>query len=169
MEEETNSESSKSANSLPLIIGIIVIIIILLGAAFAFGNKNSKKPSVTSSNITNMQNETMTPPTSTSAAVSPSVSSESSKVKTFTVVGSNFKFAPNTMTVNEGDTVKIKFKSGNGFHDFVLDEFNVKTNVIGTGKEEDVSFVANKKGTFQYYCSVGNHRAMGMIGTLTVL
>jgi plastocyanin len=28
--------------------------------------------------------------------------------------------------------------------------------------------VADKKGTFEYYCSVGQHRALGMKGKLVV-
>jgi uncharacterized cupredoxin-like copper-binding protein len=31
-----------------------------------------------------------------------------------------------------------------------------------------VQFVADKTGTFEFYCSVGNHRQMGMVGTLVV-
>lgn len=31
-----------------------------------------------------------------------------------------------------------------------------------------VTFVADETGTFEYYCSVGNHRGQGMIGKLIV-
>lgn len=86
----------------------------------------------------------------------------------FTVTGSNFAFAPSAMTVKKGDTVVITFKNGDGFHDFVIDELNVRTAQIQDGAQETVTFVADKAGTFEYYCSVGQHRAMGMKGTLTV-
>ena len=88
--------------------------------------------------------------------------------KTFTVSGQNFSFTPNTLTVNKGDKVKITFQNTGGFHDFRIDEFNVKTAQLGSGKSETVEFTADKTGTFEYYCSVGNHRAMGMTGKLTV-
>ncbi len=91
-----------------------------------------------------------------------------SSVKEFTVTGQNYSFTPSTLTVNKGDTVKITFKNADGFHDFRIDEFNVATNRISGGSEESVTFVADKTGTFEYYCSVANHRAMGMKGTLTV-
>jgi hypothetical protein len=39
---------------------------------------------------------------------------------------------------------------------------------VGAGASDVVEFTADKAGTFEYYCSVGNHRAMGMKGTLTV-
>lgn len=90
------------------------------------------------------------------------------EVKVFTIEGSNFKFLPNSMTVKKGDTVRVVFKNTGGFHDFVIDEFNVATKQINGGSEETVEFVADKAGSFEYYCSVGSHRQMGMVGTLTV-
>ena len=40
--------------------------------------------------------------------------------------------------------------------------------IITQGKEAVVQFLADKTGTFQYYCSVGKHRSMGMWGTIIV-
>jgi nitrosocyanin len=93
---------------------------------------------------------------------------EMSVIKEFTVNGSNFSFTPKTMAVKKGDTVRVTFINESGTHDWVLDEFNARTQVIGAGKQETVEFVADKAGTFEYYCSVGQHRTMGMKGTLTV-
>ena len=90
------------------------------------------------------------------------------QVKSFTIKGSNFKFEPSTITVNKGDTVKVTFENVGGFHDWVLEEFNVRTKQIGNGTTETVQFVADRTGSFEYYCSVGSHRQMGMKGTLIV-
>ncbi len=92
----------------------------------------------------------------------------STSVKEFTVEGSSFAFAPKTMSVNKGDTVKITFVNKIGFHDLVIDEFNARTKQIKAGESETITFVADKAGSFEYYCSVGTHRAQGMVGTLTV-
>lgn len=89
-------------------------------------------------------------------------------VKEFTVEGSNFSFTPSSLTVNEGDTVRITFKNTGGMHDFVIDEFSTRTEVIQGGEEETIEFVADKAGSYEFYCSVGSHRAMGMMGTLVV-
>ncbi|OGZ04204.1 MAG: hypothetical protein A2648_01320 [Candidatus Lloydbacteria bacterium RIFCSPHIGHO2_01_FULL_41_20] len=89
-------------------------------------------------------------------------------IKEFTIIGSPFLFSPSSMTVKKGDTVRITFKNSGGTHDFKIDEFNVATKKINDGAEETVEFIADKTGSFEYYCSVGNHRAMGMKGTLTV-
>ncbi len=89
-------------------------------------------------------------------------------VKEFTVTGSNFSFSPTALTVKKGDQVKIIFKNVGGTHDFVIDEFSVATKRISGGAEDSVTFTADKTGTFEYYCSVGSHRAMGMKGQLIV-
>ena len=85
-----------------------------------------------------------------------------------TVHGASYKFTPNAITAKQGQTVRVTFVSDGGLHDFVLDDFNVKTKQLQSDGTETVEFVADKKGAFTYYCSVGNHRAMGMEGTLTV-
>lgn len=105
-----------------------------------------------------------TPAGSTNASPAPTASA----VKEFTINGGSYYFSPKTLSVNKGDTVKINFVNAGGMHDFVLDEFNAKTPVIQSGQTATVTFVADKSGTFQYYCSVGTHRQMGMVGTLTV-
>ncbi len=90
------------------------------------------------------------------------------EVKEFVVNGNDFKFDVTEIRVKVGDKVKVTFKNTGGFHDWVLDEFNVKTAQLKDGAEETVEFVAEKAGTFEYYCSVGKHRQMGMVGKLIV-
>jgi nitrosocyanin len=87
----------------------------------------------------------------------------------FRVEGGMFYFNPSTMTVNKGDTVRIVFTNKEGMHDWALDKFNAKTKVLKAGETETIEFVAGEAGTFEYYCSVGDHRARGMKGTLTVI
>lgn len=89
-------------------------------------------------------------------------------VKEFTVIGSSYLFDPSTITVNHGDKVKITFKNSGGMHDWRIDELGVATKKIKAGEEEVLEFTADKAGTFEYYCSVGEHRAKGMKGTLIV-
>ncbi|MDL1953276.1 hypothetical protein FBR07_03795 [Candidatus Uhrbacteria bacterium UHB] len=89
-------------------------------------------------------------------------------VLTFDVAGGNFWFTPDEIRVKKGDTVKIHFVNAGGFHNFVLDEFNVDFAPNKTGERYDVEFVADKAGSFEYYCSVGAHRQMGMKGVLIV-
>lgn len=88
--------------------------------------------------------------------------------KTFEITGKNFEFSQKEIRVKEGDTVRIEFSSTDGFHDWVVDEFGAATSRVQTGESVSVEFVADKAGEFEYYCSVGNHRELGMVGTLIV-
>ncbi len=87
----------------------------------------------------------------------------------FNVEGTNHQFSVKNMTVKKGQTVTINFANGDGMHDWVLDTFEgARTPVIKTGEKSSITFVADEVGTFEYYCSVGNHRERGMVGTFVV-
>ncbi|MEK6926359.1 MAG: cupredoxin domain-containing protein [Nanoarchaeota archaeon] len=95
------------------------------------------------------------------------------EVKTFVLTGDNFRFYMNgiespELRVKLGDTVRIVFNNEEGFHDWKIDEFNAATKQIKAGESETIELVADRKGTFEYYCSVGQHRANGMKGNLIV-
>ena len=92
---------------------------------------------------------------------------------TFKLTGEMFKFVMDgvdnpDLHVKVGQAVQIQFSSTDGFHDWVVDEFNARTEKVNTGGSTSVTFVADKAGTYEYYCSVGQHRAMGMKGKLIV-
>lgn len=91
-----------------------------------------------------------------------------SETKVFNVSGTNFAFDVKEIKVKKGDTVTINFTSEGGFHDWAVDEFRAFTDRVNAGDSSSVTFVADTAGAFEYYCSVGSHRANGMIGTLIV-
>lgn len=92
-----------------------------------------------------------------------------SDVVKLSVSGKSFEYSSNTITVEEGQTVELTFTSTGGSHDFVIDEFaGASTSVLQTGETETITFVADKKGSFDFYCSVGSHRSLGMEGTFIV-
>ncbi|MBI5728545.1 MAG: cupredoxin domain-containing protein, partial [Candidatus Magasanikbacteria bacterium] len=66
------------------------------------------------------------------------------------------------------DTVKIKITSVDVTHGFALRDFNV-ASTIEAGKTTEVQFVADKTGTFTFFCNVfcGEGHG-GMRGTLIV-
>lgn len=92
----------------------------------------------------------------------------SGELKEYTISGSNFKFSITEINVDKGDRVRINFINEVGDHDWKLEGYNVGTKILRTGQSEIVEFVASQSGTFEYYCSVGTHRAMGMKGILVV-
>jgi len=72
------------------------------------------------------------------------------------------------IVVSEGDEVVIEVVSIARTHDFVIDEFSVATQMLSDGDSEIIEFIADQKGEFEYYCSVGNHREEGMYGSFIV-
>ncbi len=88
--------------------------------------------------------------------------------KELSISAKNYAFEPKIIMVNKGDHVRIMLTNDDGFHDLRIDEFNVATKKLNTGGQDIVEFVADKTGTFEYYCSIGSHRLMGMKGTLIV-
>jgi len=86
----------------------------------------------------------------------------------FNLTAANFKYDVTEIRVKKGETIKINFKVVQGFHDLVIDEFNARTAQLQTGQSEIIEFVADQSGEFEYYCSIGSHRAMGMVGKLIV-
>ncbi len=133
-----------------------VIVLVVIGAGGVLINSNSKLKSQKSETAKVVESPTPTPEV------------VSGKITEVTVEASNYKFAPAAIKVKQGDTVRLIFKSTGGIHSLVIDQFGVQTAQLGEGEEEEVEFVADKIGTFEYYCSVGNHRAQGMKGLLVV-
>ncbi|MDP2625230.1 MAG: S-layer homology domain-containing protein [Candidatus Peregrinibacteria bacterium] len=78
----------------------------------------------------------------------------------------NYTFAPDTITAEPGQTVTITFDVVEGSHTFAIDEIELDESVTQDGT---VTFTApSEAGDYEFYCSVGNHREAGMVGTLTV-
>jgi plastocyanin len=90
-------------------------------------------------------------------------------VRVVTLAAGSMKFSTNEIIVKKGQHVKVALKVDDGLHDFVVDEFSVRTAQVGAGQLTYAEFTPDKTGTFEFYCSVGNHRAMGMVGKLVVV
>ncbi len=89
-------------------------------------------------------------------------------VREFSMTAKRFSFDPGTITVNQGDIVRITLTTTDVAHGLGIREYNIDEE-INPGEEKIIEFTANKRGTFTFYCSVfcgGGHR--GMTGTLIV-
>lgn len=169
MEEEEKKDPLESNKGIGKIIVIVIIALIIVAGITGYvmmSPKSATAPSASTPTPTDaMTNEEITETTTTPSNQASMTVVESGKI---VVEGKNFSFSPNKITVKKGQPVTIVFKNAGGIHDFTLDEFNAKTKQIKTGESEEVTFTPDKAGSFEFYCSVGNHRAMGMVGTLTV-
>ncbi len=143
---------------------IVLIILAVLGGGY-YWYSSTCVPAVNKedSTMTNTNGMPIMP-----NSPSDTVVDETVVVKEFEFTNEGFKFSPNTFTVKKGDRVKVTYTNGGGTHDFRIDGYNVGTKVLQKDVSESFEFVADKAGSFEFYCSVGNHRAMGMKGTLTV-
>jgi plastocyanin len=138
----------------PMYLALIIIIILIIGL-FVFMKTGNPE-----TDLVPLNNEEVD--------VVEEVPEDIVAVKEFNVSGKNFSFTPAVINVKQGDKVKIIFNNTEGFHNFVIDEFNVATKQANSPSTEIIEFTADKVGSFEYYCSVGAHRAQGMKGTLIV-
>jgi len=154
------------------VVIILLVVMVVLGLLFMGKDSTVKAPEVDTVEEIDLDNQVETNfgadlvlPASTA---DDGTTLPAPEVKEFVVSGSNFSLDPSTITVNQGDKVRIVFKNSQGFHDFVIDEYGRATKQNQAPSEEIIEFVADKAGSFEYYCSVGSHRAIGMKGALIV-
>lgn len=111
-----------------------------------------------------------TPNTTNSTQVDTGSLSSTQEVD-FDIEASHMRYDPSVINVKAGTTVTIRVTSVDEVHDFVIDELNVDTGLLGAGRSTIITFTVpeDAKGkTYEFYCSVGSHRAMGMVGSLVV-
>jgi nitrosocyanin len=178
MQESTEMNMGQKNNSQPFVLLAIVALVAIVGvgAIMARGKSASSTTEVAPSTTP----EVMVASPEISPVVSPVATPGSmtgtptgsttadSAVKTFNIEAGSFYFKPNELRVKKGDKVKIVMTAVSMMHDFNIDELGVKMPIVNNGKTGTVEFTASKAGTFQYYCSVGQHRKMGQVGTLIV-
>jgi len=111
-----------------IIIGIMVIVGVLVGGYFLFFNN---EPII--ADDSGMGNE--------------------GNIKAFSMTAKQWVFIPDTITVNEGDTVKLTIESVDVDHGVMISDFNVNEH-LSPGETVNIEFVADKKGTFTFFCNV---------------
>ncbi|OGI83738.1 hypothetical protein A2997_02125 [Candidatus Nomurabacteria bacterium RIFCSPLOWO2_01_FULL_36_10b] len=146
------------------IIGIVIIVIVII---FLVKSPSQRPADITLPTPVVSDANTTIPTTSASSTADQALLS-SPKTVTFNVTGKSLSFLPDEIRVKKGDHVKINFTSMDSTHDFVIDEFSIRTDRLQAGVSDTVEFIADKTGIFEYYCSFGEHKAMGMTGTLIV-
>ena len=75
------------------------------------------------------------------------------EVKTIDVLASQFQFEPATISVAEGDRVRLRLRSADRAHGLAIKAFRVKALIPKVGEAVDVEFVADQAGTFDVTCS----------------
>ena len=150
-------------NKSNLIFGLVIVLVVG-GIVYATAPKQTS--------INNSGKETSISSSSQAMVEKDSAKSSSElmtkNIKEINMEAGSFYYKPNTITVKKGETVKIVMHSVSMMHDFNIDELNVRMPIVKNGDTGTVEFIADKVGTFEYYCSVGQHRANGQVGKITI-
>ncbi len=140
------------------LIAAVVIAVLLVGGYFIFAAKMTPFPT-----------QSLTEQKEASEVSREERSSKEGEVKEITVEADEYSFSPETLTFTKGQKVRLTFKNvGSQPHNFVIDGMGVASKTIPEGSSDTVGFTASESGTFEFYCAIGNHRALGMEGNLEV-
>ena len=167
---ENTSQEEQSSKMNPAVVGIIVLVIALVGfyALKTYGTKNESASTDEAMIETSTTPEAVMESADTTEAMSGDTAMTEEGVRVINVEGGGFYYSPNEIRVKKGETVKVVLDSVDMVHDFVIDELDVKTELAKAGETVTVEFTPDEVGEFEFYCSVGQHRANGMVGTLIV-
>ena len=172
-----------SGSKLPMIFGLIVslvIITVISVAAFSILSKsNSSESTASVGNSADLETDDSTGtflegevpdnvPGSDLAADAPSTVGEVIEIQ---IEAFNFGYSKETFTASKGDTVRLTLKSTGGTHDLVIDDIlGASTSIVSKGSTTTIEFTIpdDADSSYDFYCSVGNHRAQGMEGTMVV-
>jgi len=85
------------------------------------------------------------------------------ETKEITIDSYKWGFTQSPVNINKGDKVRVRVTSSSGIHGIAIPDFGVATSRISPGQEQVVEFVADKSGSFDYFCNVpcgSGHRSM---------
>lgn len=157
-ENQTTPPVTKENKSYGLLI-VSLFFSIILAVFFVTKNKSTDQ---------SMTKDQPSTPAIVTTIPAVSVTPDSPMNGQITIEAGSFYYKPNLITVKKGEKVKIILNSVTMMHDLNIDELGIKIPVTKTGNSASVEFTADKVGEFEYYCSVGQHRANGQVGKLIV-
>lgn len=164
--EETNKTSTILVIAFALIVLALVIGVVFILTQSANIPINVQTPPPTEQIPVNP------PPSNTQDEEISEKNETVSQIAEYTIELRDNFFSLTNLTANAGDIIRINLDGRGSGHDFVIDELNVRSNILFNGQKQTLEFQIpeNSSGqSYEFYCSVNNHRLMGMVGTLTVL
>lgn len=181
-ETEMASEMSEKSGGMNWMIAIIVLVLVFVGGYYymtkskttddAMMEKTSEEQAMKEEGSTGeevMEEKTGTEEEGTMMEDKEVMAeADATGVQAVSVEGGMYYYKPNKIVVKKGVPVKVTFVSVEGMHDFVVDDLDVKSKIVTEGKTTEVEFTVDKAGEYEFYCSVGDHKARGMVGTLVV-
>lgn len=170
MNDTIVNETPESKGNKTLVIGAVLVVLALVGIGAVMTRSSSRNS--TNNQVASVTEHDSTESSPTTVAMSPAVEGATdtiaNDVKIVEVEAGSFYYKPNEIRVKKGEKVKLTLKSVDMMHDLNIDELGVKVPVTRSGNTATVEFTADKIGEFEMYCSVGQHRKNGQVGTLIV-
>ena len=167
---EQQEQPAKGNNNMIIIGAIIIVAVVGIGIFMTQNKQDSEAANTETTMEADNQTEDATGQDMTASGSGEQSAAGTSEeaVQIIEVEAGSFYYKPNEIRVKQGDKVKIVMNSVSMMHDFNIDELGVTLPIVKNGETGTVEFVADQKGSFEYYCSVGQHRAQGQVGTLIV-
>jgi len=94
----------------------------------------------------------------------------SAPLKEIRITAYEWGFDQEDVEIHKGDHVRIILTSRSGTHGLTLAAFGISSAPVSPGQEQEIDFIVNDAGTFDYFCNVpcgSGHNTMR--GQLTVL
>jgi len=108
---------------------------------------------------------------STAASTESSASSGGGVIKTLSVHETEYKLSPNTISLTKPGTYVFKgVNDGTTAHALGVEGNGVDSDIpaIDPGSSGTLKVTLSKAGTYEIYCPIDGHKALGMKGTITV-
>jgi uncharacterized cupredoxin-like copper-binding protein len=108
-------------------------------------------------------------PAATASTPAPTATTPAAGRSAVTIAATEFKFTPTAIATKAGKATFTLRNDGGTMHALEITGNGVEksTSPIPGGSKATLA-VDLKPGKYQFYCPVGNHKSMGMVGTLTV-
>jgi len=92
---------------------------------------------------------------------------EGEHIVEITIDAQTFAFLPSEIRVKKGDRVKLIITAVDVPHTFTMPAFEID-QILNVGADTTIEFIADREGTFGFFCDVPGHMQQGMKGTFTV-
>jgi plastocyanin len=110
--------------------------------------------------------DTTTAPATTETATGPTGAEGGGAAGATSVSMTEYEFDPSDLSVSEGDSIEVT-NDGELPHNLTVEGEDVATDDIDPGGSEELT-VDLAAGDYDFICTIGDHAAQGMTGTMTV-
>ena len=156
-----------------IVVGLIIVLLIVAGFAFMQDNEPEDNTAIDTSLTENTPNDNATDENSDDETKPEDDENADEVVADVTIDLSmkSFEYSLGSIEASPGDVVRINLSAEDGTHNFVIDELDVQSKTLSSGETETLTFTIPPDAagqTYDFYCGISDHRAMGMEGQLVI-